>query len=212
MATIYDTNPSELIESVAEELKKIETIKPLEWASFCKTGAHKERPPARQDWWYIRAASILRKVKLLGPIGVSKLRVKYGGLQSRGYKSERFRKGSGNIIRKILQQLEQSGLIKQDKKGLHKGRIITPKGIKLLDTVANKIAGKKPVEKKEDAKKELTKVEELVKKTKEFTEGKIPTAEKLIEEIKKEEKLEVKAKEPKKEKVPTAHELAEKKK
>jgi len=201
MATIYDTNPSELIESLAEELKKIETIKPLEWAAFCKTGAHKERPPARQDWWYTRAASILRKVKLLGPIGVSKLRVKYGGLQSRGYKSERFRKGSGNIIRKILQQLEQSGLIKQDKKGLHKGRIITPKGIKLLDSVANKIAGKKKVE-------EPVKAEEVPIVAQE-TPVKVKEPEKKIEP-----KVQEKPKEPaeKKAKVPTAHELADKKK
>ena len=65
----------ELIKKVAEELKSI--IGQPEWAPFVKTGNHKERPPVDNDWWYIRAASVLRKVYLLGPIGVSKLRTKY---------------------------------------------------------------------------------------------------------------------------------------
>lgn len=208
--TIYDVDGTELVEEAAKELQKIEVIKPTEWASFVKTGANKERPPARQDWWYVRAASVLRKVRLKGPIGVSKLRTLYGGIKNRGYAPERFRKGSGSIIRKILQQLEKAELIKKDKKGLHKGRVITPKGIKLMDNVAKKLTGNKPVERKVEEKKEDTKLktEELVRKTKEFAQGKIPTAEKLVEEVGKEAH---KVKETK-EKVPTAAELAEKKK
>ena len=153
--TIYDVDATELIEAVAKELQKIEQITPPEWASFAKTGTHKERPPARADWWYVRAASVLRKVRLLGPIGVSKLRTLYGGTKNMGHPPERFKKGSGNIIRKILQQLEKAELIKKGNKGFHKGRIITPKGIKLMDSVAKKIGGIKPIEKKvEEVKKE----------------------------------------------------------
>jgi ribosomal protein S19E (S16A) len=33
----------------------------------------------------------------------------------------------------MLQQLEKDGLIKYDEKGVHKGRIITPKGKSFLD-------------------------------------------------------------------------------
>ncbi|MEK6939747.1 MAG: 40S ribosomal protein S19, partial [Nanoarchaeota archaeon] len=39
-------------------------------------------------------------------------------------------------IRKILQQLEKSGLVKQTEKGVHKGRILTPKGTSFLDKIA----------------------------------------------------------------------------
>lgn len=210
--TIYDVDPTELIEELAKELKKVGSIQPPKWASFVKTGAHKERPPAREDWWYVRAASLLRKVRLKGPIGISKLRTLYGGLKNRGYQPEQFRKSSGNIIRKILQQLEKDELVKKDKKGIHKGRVITPKGIKLMDNVAKRIAGNKPVERKVEEKKEekkedtKSKVEELVKKTKEFAQGKTPVAEKLVEEVEKESKPKTKQ-----EKVPTAAELAEKK-
>ena len=207
--TIYDVDPTELIDETAKELQKIEEIKAPEWASFVKTGANRERPPTREDWWYVRAASVLRKVRLKGPIGISKLRTLYGGLKNRGHKPEQFRRSSGNILRKILQQMEKAELVKKDKKGVHKGRVITPKGIKLMNNVAKKISGKKPVEvkpkaeeKKEDIK---SKVEELAKKTKEFAQGKTPTAEKLVEEAKKEKPQETK------EKVPTAAELAAKK-
>ena len=136
MVTIYDVNPNSLISKAAEELKKIEIIKPTSWVSFVKTGVHKERPPADKDFWYKRSASILRKIYIYGPIGVSKLRIKYGGKKSRGTKPEEFRKAGGNIIRKILQQLEKAELIKQIEIGVHKGRIITPKGKKFLDNIA----------------------------------------------------------------------------
>ena len=206
--TIYDVDATELIEGIAEELKKVEAIKPPVWAIFVKTGVHKERPPAREGWWYVRAASVLRKVRLKGPIGVSKLRNLYGGKKNRGYKPEVFKKASGSIIRKILQQLQKAELIKQGDKEVHKGRIATPKGIKLMDDVSNKISGKKPVEKKVEVKKPKAieeKTEELVKKTKEFAEGKTPTADKLVEEAGKEDK-----KPAEKVKVPKAEELVKK--
>ena len=140
MPTIYNCNPSELVEKTSEELKKVETVKPPEWALFVKTGVHKERPPVKNDWWYSRAASVLKQVYRHGPIGVSKLRTKYGGKKNRGVKTEHFYKGSGNIIRKIIQQLEKEGFVKKDLKNVHKGRSITAKGKKFLDDIAAKIS------------------------------------------------------------------------
>src|SRR3989344_3346181 len=144
MATIYDVDSSELINKAASSLKNNENIKEPSWAKFVKTSVARERPPVEKDWWYARTASILRKVYVLGPIGVNKLRVKYGGKKNRGHKPEHFYPGSGNIIRKALQQLEKAGLIIQVEKGVHKGKAITPKGRKFLDSVANEITGKKP--------------------------------------------------------------------
>lgn len=138
MATIYDVSTAELIKKVAEELKKKDNVKKPDWAEFVKTGAGKERPPEDRDWWYLRAASVLRKVAIVGPVGVSKLRTKYGSKKNRGSKPERFYRGSGKIIRTILQQLEKEGLIKQAEKGVHKGKIITPKGVSLLDKALKK--------------------------------------------------------------------------
>jgi small subunit ribosomal protein S19e len=137
MATIYDVNPNDLIEEVAKELKPM--LKAPDWATFVKTGRHKERPPTRDDWWHIRAAAILRAIEMMGPIGTSKLRAKYGGKKNRGHKTEHTFKGSGAIIRKILQQLDEAGFTKQAEIGHHKGRVITPKGHALLDKVASEL-------------------------------------------------------------------------
>ena len=131
----------QFIEQLAKELQGIKDVKPPAWAAFVKTGAHKERQPQRKDWWYVRTAAVLRTVARLGPVGTAKLRTKFGGKHSRGYKSERFARGSGSIIRKALQQLEKAGLIKQAVKGVHKGRIVTAKASSMMGAIALK-AGK----------------------------------------------------------------------
>ncbi|HDI74123.1 MAG TPA: 30S ribosomal protein S19e [Candidatus Korarchaeota archaeon] len=135
MPTARDVRADLLINSLKEELKKFESIKPPEWAFYTKTGAHKERPPMQDDWWYIRAASILRTLYMRGgrPVGVERLRTKYGGRKDRGVRPERFIKGSGHVIRLILQQLEDAGLVEKVER---KGRKITPKGVSLLDRIA----------------------------------------------------------------------------
>jgi len=130
---IQNTPTDVLLDNTAKQLKSIKEISAPEWARFVKTGAGKERPPVQPDWWYIRAASILRKVYILGPIGVNKLKTKYGNKKNRGHKPEKTYKGSGKIIRTIFQQLESAGLIEKTQKGNHFGRILTPKGKSLLD-------------------------------------------------------------------------------
>lgn len=140
MTTKYtDVAVNDLIDSVAEELKSYKELTPPEWAAYVKTGMSKERVPSRKDWWYVRAAAILRSTEMQGPLGVSKLRTKFGGIKNRGYAPERFYKGSGNIIRTIMQQLEKAGLVKQETKGVHKGRIITSKGVSVLAQGAKKV-------------------------------------------------------------------------
>jgi len=204
MSNIYDIDQSELVEKAAEELKKLSEIKPPEWATFAKTGAHKERPPAEKDWWYKRVASVLRVIYKLGPIGVSKLRTKYGGKRNRGVKPGTFYKSSGNILRKVLQQLEKEGLVKQLEKEKRKGRIITPKGKSFLDKIATQIAGPR-AKKPQQQVKEEKKVDKAVKKE----APKKPQAKK---EAKPEEKAAKKEeKKPAKDKIPAAHELAKKK-
>ena len=177
MTTVYDVDAQELILKAAEELKKIPEIKAPAWAPFVKTGMHKERPPVNGEWWYIRTASVLRAIYRMGPIGVSKLRTKYGGKKNRGVKKEHFFKGSGNILRKSLQQLEKAGFVKFADKGVHKGRIITPKGKSFLDKIASQIQGIKPKHelKVQETKKEVAEVKQepkAVKKTEEKAEAK----------------------------------------
>lgn len=136
--SVFDVEAKELIAKTAEELKKVEEIKPPLWAVFVKTGAHNERVPDNPDWWYVRAAALLRRAAI-SPLGISRLRRVYGGRKNRGVKPERKKPASGNIIRKALQQLEKAKLVKKGKNG----REITAAGQKFLDNVAKTII-KKP--------------------------------------------------------------------
>lgn len=111
-----------------------------EWAQFVKSGSHRETLPKNPDWWYIRAASILRMTYKEGPIGVGKLRNKYGGRKNRGMKPDAFELASGKVIRVILQQLEAAELITQKQVEAHKGRIASPKGASLLVKCAKGLA------------------------------------------------------------------------
>lgn len=140
MTTVYDVQPNALIARVKEKLKDVKEVKKPIWADFVKTGINRERQPSQTDWWYIRAAAILRTVYCRGPIGVQRLRVKFGGNQRRGHAPRHFAKGSGNISRKILQQLESAQLIKKSESPKIKGRVITPKGKQFLDKTASEMA------------------------------------------------------------------------
>ena len=139
MPSMFDVNPNALLKEASLKLKEEKSLSPPAWAKFVKTGAHKERPPVDDDWWYMRSASVLRKIRINGPIGVSKLRRYYGGKKNNGMAPEHFVKGSGNILRKVLQQLESAGLAKQVDISGKKGRVITPKGVALLDKASQKI-------------------------------------------------------------------------
>ncbi|HVP97234.1 30S ribosomal protein S19e [Methanoregula sp.] len=132
MTTVYDVPADHLIRKVAEELRKRQEIKPPAWAAFAKTGVHKEMPPEDPDWWFTRAAAVLRRVYVDGPLGVERMRSFYGGSKNRGSKPNAFRKGSGSILRKALQQLEAAGLIIHDKTG----RRVSPAGMAFLDNMA----------------------------------------------------------------------------
>ena len=130
-----DIETKKYIEVCKEELKKVKEIKPPDWAQFVKTGTHKQQPPQQKDWWYIRTASILRRIYLNGPVGVQKLRIYYGGKKDRGHKPERFKKSGGSIIRKCLQQLEAADLIEKTKNSKKKGRVISEEGKKFLNKI-----------------------------------------------------------------------------
>jgi small subunit ribosomal protein S19e len=137
MVTIYEVPAAILNREIVSELKNIDELKPPAWASFVKTGVFREKSPTDPDWWYVRLASLLRKIYVYGPIGVNRLRIKYGGRQRKGNRREHFKKGAGKIIRYGLQQLEALGFV--EKKDDKSGRTISAKGRSFMDRTANKI-------------------------------------------------------------------------
>jgi small subunit ribosomal protein S19e len=138
MTTLYDVPAEALIEALAERLD--ERLEEPEWAAYVKTGANRELPPEQEGFWSLRAASLLRRVAVDGPIGVERLSTHYGGAKdgSTRYRvaPARHADGSSNIIRTILQQLQEEGLV--DEHG-SEGREVTGEGRALLDEVADEV-------------------------------------------------------------------------
>jgi small subunit ribosomal protein S19e len=122
MAKAYDIPSDDLIAMLAEQLKKDKKIEPPSWAAFVKTGAHVEKIPQNRDWWYTRCASLLRKIYIHGPIGISEI----------GYNLSHHKDAGGAVIRKALHQLEAAGYIVKK----NKGRLISDEGMKRIDRLA----------------------------------------------------------------------------
>lgn len=120
---------------LAEALKSMEEFKQPEWSLFIKSGVAKKRPPQNEDFWHVRAASILRQAYTKRVIGVNKLKTRYGSLKNRGVKPEKFRKASGKIIRVILQQAEKAGLLEKTTDGKKFGRKLTERGKELMENI-----------------------------------------------------------------------------
>jgi len=140
MNPVYELNAQEFNLKLAEALKKIPEFEEPEWAGFVKSGPAKERPIDDPDFWHKRAASILRQIYKRNIVGVNRLRTKYGSRKNRGMKPEEFRRGSGKIIRAILQQSEAAGFteIAKTVKGVKSrkpGRQLTNKGKKFLEGI-----------------------------------------------------------------------------
>ena len=150
MTTPHDVPASQFIERLAKYLKEnVEQVQPPAWAAVAKTGSHTEKQPQNPDWWYTRAASVLRKVYVHGPIGIEKLRSDYGGRKGFTVKPNHASKAGGSNIRKIMQQLESAGLIQTTRP---RGRIMSPKGRKIMQEVS------------QDLQKEIVKVNPELKK------------------------------------------------
>ena len=132
---VHEIPSQKFIAALSEKLKVMEEFAVPEWALFVKTGRSKERVPDKDDWWYTRAASILRAVYVQGVVGVSRLRSKYGSRKNRGMKPEKFYKSSGKIIRVILQQAGKAGFVEHIKDKTT-GRRLTKKGLAFLESLA----------------------------------------------------------------------------
>ena len=131
MAKAYDVPADELISKLAEQEKDKKIASPKAGLAFVKTGPHTEKIPQNKDWWYTRCASLLRKVYIHGPIGVSDLKSRYGGRKQIGYNLAHHRNAGGAIIRKVLEELEGAGVRSRK----NRGRLISEEGTKRIDRI-----------------------------------------------------------------------------
>ncbi|KAF9683987.1 hypothetical protein SADUNF_Sadunf04G0071000 [Salix dunnii] len=134
--TVKDVSPHEFVKAYSAHLKRSGKVELPPWTDIVKTAKFKELAPYDPDWYYIRAASMARKIYLRGGLGVGAFRRIYGGSQRNGSRPPHFCKSSGSVARHILQQLQNMNIIDVDPKG---GRRITSSGQRDLDQVAGRI-------------------------------------------------------------------------
>ena len=137
MPTVYDVPADELIKRTAQYLHdNFGDINPPSWAIYVKTGSYLDKPPQDPDFWYIRSASLLRKIYVNRVIGVDHLKKEYGGRTRKGTVGKHKKSGGGTIIRNILKQLEKVGLVETINR---QGRKVTQKGTSILDSLAGEV-------------------------------------------------------------------------
>ncbi|KAM6580321.1 hypothetical protein CsatA_004095 [Cannabis sativa] len=134
--TVKDVNPHEFVKAYAAHLKRSGKVELPDYTDLVKTAKFKELAPYDPDWYFVRAASVARKVYLRGGLGVGAFRRIYGGSKRNGSRPPHFCRSSGAILRHILQQLESMNIVDIDTKG---GRKITSNGRRDLDQVAGRI-------------------------------------------------------------------------
>jgi len=132
---IRTIEPAKYNLSLADAIKSSGDFEKPEWITFVKSGTNRQRPINDADFWFKRAASILRQIYIHKVAGVQRLRTRYGGRKDRGMRPPKFRKSSGKIIRVILQQAEAAGFIEK-LKGKRAGRQLTIKGREFLESAA----------------------------------------------------------------------------
>jgi small subunit ribosomal protein S19e len=138
LPTVYDVPADELIRRTAAYLREnVLEVSPHPLASLVKTSSQRENPPESADFWYVRCASILRKIYVGRFVGIDGLRKVYGGRWGgRGDVGKHRRRSGGAMIRACLKQLEAAGLVRTVDK---RGRTLTEKAIALLDTLADEV-------------------------------------------------------------------------
>lgn len=134
MNTVKSIPANEYNLALAVALKKNKEFEQPEWLLFVKSGHGKQRPIEDEDFWYKRAASILRQIYIRGGVGVQRLRTRYGNRKNRGKQPAHFARGSGKIVRLLLQQSEKAGLLTKGS-GKIKGRVLTDEGKRLLESI-----------------------------------------------------------------------------
>jgi small subunit ribosomal protein S19e len=77
--TLRDVSADKFIAAYAEVLKNNDKFVLPKWVDIIKTGVNRELAPYDPDWYYIRAAAIIRKIYLRPGTGVGALRKRFGG-------------------------------------------------------------------------------------------------------------------------------------
>jgi hypothetical protein len=68
-----DVDQGQAVKKIADYLKKSGKVKLPTWVDVVKLGIHKQLPPTDPDWYFVRTASIARRLYIRSPVGKSPL-------------------------------------------------------------------------------------------------------------------------------------------
>ena len=68
--SVKDVDQHDMVKQIAAFLKKGGKIKVPDWADVVKLGKAKELAPINPDWYYVRTASIARRLYIRSPAGI----------------------------------------------------------------------------------------------------------------------------------------------
>mmetsp|Transcript_24001 Transcript_24001/g.57280 ORF Transcript_24001/g.57280 Transcript_24001/m.57280 type:complete len:146 (-) Transcript_24001:99-536(-) len=139
--TVKDVNSHEFVTSYAAHLKKQGKIQLPELVDLMKTGPFKELAPYNEDWFYVRCASLARRLYIRKGTGVGAFGKVYGDKKRRGTLPGHFCKASRGVIRGCLIQLEKIGVVSKCEKG--GGREISLQGRQDCDRIATEVYNSK---------------------------------------------------------------------
>ncbi|KAF0852993.1 40S small subunit ribosomal protein eS19 (rpS19) [Andalucia godoyi] len=135
--TVKDVDAQKFIAAYAAHLKKSGKLEVPKWADLVKTATQKQHGPYDADWFFVRCASIARRIYLQPGLGIKSLNAKYGGAEKIGFHPNRFHAASGSVNRAAIHALEKLKVI--EKHGVA-GRKVSRDGQKDVDRIAVQIA------------------------------------------------------------------------
>ena len=121
-----------LTTAIAAHLKQEGKLNVPAWVGDVKTSSYKVYVPDNEDWFYVRAASIMRRL-CKRTAGIGSLTKVYGGKTRKMVKPAISTRASKNPNRKAVQALEALGWLKMGTKG----RVPTAEGINAVLNIAD---------------------------------------------------------------------------
>merc|ERR1712072_206310 len=102
---------NDFIKAYAEHLKKSNKLGLPKWIDLVKTGHYHELAPYDEDWFYTRAAAIMRKLYVKPHVGVGRLANKFGGKERNGSARKHHSTDSKAVISACMKALEEAKLL-----------------------------------------------------------------------------------------------------
>nr|7QCA_ST0 Chain ST0, 40S Ribosomal protein S19 [Spraguea lophii 42_110]7QJH_RT0 Chain RT0, 40S Ribosomal protein S19 [Spraguea lophii 42_110]7QJH_ST0 Chain ST0, 40S Ribosomal protein S19 [Spraguea lophii 42_110]8BR3_ST0 Chain ST0, 40S Ribosomal protein S19 [Spraguea lophii 42_110]8P5D_ST0 Chain ST0, 40S Ribosomal protein S19 [Spraguea lophii 42_110]8P60_RT0 Chain RT0, 40S Ribosomal protein S19 [Spraguea lophii 42_110]8P60_ST0 Chain ST0, 40S Ribosomal protein S19 [Spraguea lophii 42_110] len=119
---IFKVRHDTFIPALSEYLRTNKTVVPIKNFDIIKTSRGKETSPLDINWYYTRAASIIRKLliskaKNEKPLSIVRFSSEYGCAKDRGNRPNKHVRASKGIIIKILNDLQEKGWVEKKENG-----------------------------------------------------------------------------------------------